>query len=131
MFYNIFMPKLSKLNLPPLNLGQETIGQRISRLRKEKGLSQVELAQKIGLIQALVSEYERDKIRPHYEMVIRFALALEISADELLGLTPPKKAVSKPSLKILRRLKKIENLPPSQQTTILRNIDMFLKGAEK
>ena len=42
------MPKKSKLNLPPLNLGEEAWGKRIARLRKQNGLSQAQLAKKIG-----------------------------------------------------------------------------------
>lgn len=42
------MPQKSKLNLPLLNLGIETIGERITRLRKERGLSQRQLASKMG-----------------------------------------------------------------------------------
>jgi len=122
------MPRKSKLNLPPLDLGDETLGQRIERLRKQLGLSQAALADKMGITQVLVSDYERDRLRPHAEMAVRFALALEVSADELLGLKPTEKSSGKPSLKILRRLKKIEALPPSQQKLLLRTIDTFLKG---
>lgn len=125
------MPRKSKLNLPPLNLGKETLGQRIARLRKERGYTQAELADKMGIIRELISDYEREKIRPHYEMVIRFALALDVTTDVLLGLKPSKNNGSKPSLKILRRMKKIEALPPAQQKVLLKNIDMFLKGAER
>jgi len=125
------MPQVSKLKLPPLNLSKETIGQRITRLRKEGGYTQVALAKKNGITQVLVSDYERGRLRPHYEMVIRFALALEVSADELLGIKPPKGNGSKASLKILKRMKKIEALPPTQQRVLLKNIDMFLKGAQK
>lgn len=112
-------------------MGKETLGERIARLRKEKGYTQAELAEKIGIIQALISEYERDKLRPHYEMIIRFALALEVTTDELLGLKTSKSNGNKPSLKILRRMKKIEGLPLSQQKTLLKTIDTFVKAAEK
>ena len=37
---------------------------------------------KIGIIQALISDYERDKLRLHAEMVLRFALALDVTTDE-------------------------------------------------
>jgi len=124
------MPKKSKAKLPALNLGPETLGQRIRRLRNERGYTQAELASKIGIIRELVSDYEREKIRPHYEMVIRIALALDISTDELLGVKPTKKNGNKPSLKIQRRMKKIEDLPPAQQKVVLKNIDIFLKGIE-
>ncbi len=125
------MPQKSKFKLPDLNLGKETLGQRIARLRKEKGFTQAELAEKIGIIQALISEYERDKLRPHCEMIIRFALALVVSTDELLGLKPSRTKGKHPNLKIQKRLKKIEKLPPAQQRTLLKTIDTYLKGAEK
>ena len=111
--------------------GQETLGQRIARLRKERGYTQVELAEKMGIIQVLISDYERDKLRPHPEVIVRFAQALGITADELLGVKETPAAGTKPSLKTLRRLKKIEDLPPSQQKVLFKTIDNFLKGAEK
>lgn len=126
------MPRRSRLTLPPLNLGKESIGQRIARLRKERGYTQAELSEKIGIIQALISDYERDKLRLHAEMVVRFAQALEVSTDEILGLNGSRKNEdTKLSLKLLRRSKKIEELPQSQQKTLLKTIDTFLKGAEK
>ena len=85
----------------------------------------------MGIIQVLVSDYERDKLRPYHDMISRFAKALEVSSDERLGLKTPKNKNSETSLKVLRRMKKIEALPPMQQKTLLRTIDMFLKGAEK
>ena len=124
------MPRKSKNILPPLNLGDETLGQRLARLRKEQGFTQQELADKIGIIRVIISDYERDKIRPHYEMIIRIALALGITSDLLLGLDQTKKHTKKPSLKILRRLNKIEGLPPTQQRSLLQTIDNFLKGVE-
>lgn len=125
------MPRKSTLKLPPLNLGEETLGQRIARLRKERGYTQVELAEKIGLTQGLISDYERDKVRPHPEMTIRFAQALEVTSDVILGLKASKSNGNKPSLKILRRLKKIEALPLSQQKFLLKTVDSLLKAAEK
>lgn len=123
------MPQISKYKLPPLDLGTETLGQRISRLRKEKGFTQVNLAKKIGITQVLISDYERDRTRPHYEMIIRIAIALNTTTDELLGLTPPSnRKKKKPNLQIQQRVKKIEELPPEQQKIILKNIDIYLKA---
>jgi hypothetical protein len=60
------------------------------------------------------------------------ARALEITADELLGMSEPQQQrPARPSRKILRRAERIENLPRQQQLTLLRTIDTFLKAASK
>jgi hypothetical protein len=63
-------------------------------------------------------------------MAVRFALALEVSADELL--MPAKKKTGangkKSSRKIMRRLESIESLPSHHQQTVLKTIDTMLKG---
>ena len=114
---------------PPQAEASETVGQRLARLRKERGWTQVELAERLGIIQSLISDYERDRLRMNPAMVVRFAAALEITTDELLQ---PKSAQTplrrKPSLRVLRRLEKIERLPAHQQNTLLKTIDGFLKG---
>lgn len=125
------MPRKSRLEMPPLDLGNETLGQRLARLRKERGFTQIELAEKMGLIQGLISDYELDKLRPHPEMIVRFAMALEVTTDEILGLKSAKGNGTRPSLKVLRRLNKIEALPASQQQTLLKTIDTFIKAAQK
>jgi transcriptional regulator with XRE-family HTH domain len=81
----IEMPKKSRLKLPPVTLGQdESLGERIARLRKESSITQQELAERIGTIQDLISDYERDRLRVTAEMVVRIAEALGITADEPL-----------------------------------------------
>jgi transcriptional regulator with XRE-family HTH domain len=115
--------------MPPIDQGKETIGERLARLRKERGFTQVELAKKIGTIQTLVSDYETDRLRLSAEMAVRFALALDVSTDDILnpkGLG--KKPAKKPSLKIVRRMEEIGKLPPRRQAFVLTAIDSLLRG---
>lgn len=127
------MPRLSTLELPPIDLGDQTPGQRIAHLRKQRGLTQVELAEQMGLTQGLLSAYERGRLRIHAEMVARFALALGVTTDELIGLKVNGRKKQEPqlSLRLIRRMQKIEALPPSKQKALLQTIDSFLKGAAK
>jgi len=107
---------------------EETIGQRVSRIRKSKGLTQVDVSQRIGITQALYSSYERGRLRLSAEMVAQIALVLKTSADEILGLqknTDEEMA----DRGFLRRMKKIETLSRGQRKMLFSNIDMFLKGA--
>lgn len=130
--YNtLAMPRKRKQDLPPLKLGNETVGQRIARLRKEQGYTQQELADRIGITQTSVSDYETGRLRLNDELIVRFALALNVSADIILGLKDNKRVETKPSLKIIRRLNKINTLPAAQQKALLKTIDMFLKAAGK
>lgn len=121
------MPHPSRLKLPPLRLGPETIGQRLARLRKVRGFSQVELAAKIGIIQALVSDYERGRLRLHAEMLTRFARALRVSADEILGLKASDEAAPR-NRRLLRRLLAVESLPKTDQRAVLKTISGLLKS---
>jgi hypothetical protein len=62
-------------------------------------------------------------------MAVRFALALEVTTDDLL--MPPRQGNGsrsrKPSRKILRRLERIETLPKTQQTAVLKTINNVLE----
>jgi transcriptional regulator with XRE-family HTH domain len=122
------MPQVSKLKLPKIDFGGETLGARIVRIRRERGYTQVELAEKIGIIQSIVSAIERDARKLTAEMAIRFALALDVSMDELLHpRSGAKDRTKKPSRKILRRLERIETLPRTEQSAVLKMIDNALE----
>jgi transcriptional regulator with XRE-family HTH domain len=105
----------------------ETLGRRLARIRKERGFTQVELAQKAGTIQAVISDYERGRVRPHAAMLGQLAQALGVTADELLGIAaaPPQKA-NGVSRRIQRRMKALEELPAHDQKSILKLIDALV-----
>lgn len=123
------MPRRPTLKLPPLKLGDESLGKRIARLRKEKGITQVELAKRIGIRQAMVSTYEHDSLRLSAEMAMRFALALGVSIEEVLSTKTPPHPAHRPSRKVMRRMEQIEKLPPRKQEFVLQALDSLLRGA--
>ncbi len=124
------MPRKRTLKLPAIDFGTETPGQRLARLRKERGFTQVQLAEQVGIIQSLVSDYETDRLKLSAEMVVRFAMTLDVSTDDLLHPEAKKKKAAKgPSLKIVRRMEEIEKLPPREQTLVLSALDSILRGA--
>jgi len=104
--------------------GKYLIGARIKKIREAKHISQKDLAESIGIVNVRLSDYERGRLRVPSELLISFAQALEISADELLGIEDN----LTPSANLYRRFKKIESLPTSQQKIILENLDIFLRG---
>ena len=114
-----------------LNVHGETFGERLARLRKERGFTQVEFAEKAETIQAIISDYERDKLRPYADVVVRFALVLDVSTDELLGIarSASTRRGSRPDRRFLRRLESVHALPKRDQDALLRTIDAFLARA--
>lgn len=60
--------------------------QQIRALRKAKGMSQVELAKRLGVTKQSVSNWENDNIQPSVEMVVKLAGIFSVSTDYLLGL---------------------------------------------
>ena len=58
---------------------------KIREYRIEKGLTQNELASKIGVIGHNVGDWERGKCEPSLDMLVKLSDALDISIDCLLG----------------------------------------------
>jgi transcriptional regulator with XRE-family HTH domain len=122
------MPRRLKTKLPPLATEPGTIGQRVTHLRKAQGLTQQQLAERIGIKRYLVTDYETGRLRLNGEMVARFAIALGVSADLILGLGKNSSLAQQPDLKLTRRLREIEELPQHQKKSLLLTIDAYLKA---
>lgn len=106
----------------------ETVGQRLARLRRERGLTQAELAGRLGIAQPIVSDYERGELRLHGQLIVRLTEILGVSADELLGLAPTPAAGPQVQRRLVRRLRAIDRLPRRDQQALFRTIDAFLKS---
>ena len=62
-----------------------SFGQRLVQIRKSKGLTQVELGERIGVSQRIIHHYENKAEYPPTQKLIELAQALDMSIDELLG----------------------------------------------
>ena len=62
----------------------ETIGSRISKYRKEKGMTQEELASRLGVSSQAVSKWENDLSCPDISLLPALCQALGVTSDELL-----------------------------------------------
>lgn len=63
---------------------KQTFGSTIAALRKEKGMTQLELAQSMGVTDKAVSKWERNLSFPDVASLPRLAEQLGVSVDELL-----------------------------------------------
>ncbi len=66
---------------------KKTLGVTISEKRKEKGMTQADLANLMGVTDKAVSKWERDLSYPDVASFPRLAQALGVSVDELMAST--------------------------------------------
>ena len=64
--------------------------ERITKLRKERGLKRQQVADDLGITRASLEFYEKGKRKPDIEMTARIAKYYNVSADYLLGLSEGK-----------------------------------------
>lgn len=62
----------------------ETIGNRIKRLRRKKGMTQMRLAAEIGVTQTTVFYWESGVHKPYPLSMIKLARALDVPCRELM-----------------------------------------------
>lgn len=61
-------------------------GENFKNIRKQCGLSQQEVADKLQIKQSSVSDWENDVSRPDYEKLIALADLYDVTLYELLGI---------------------------------------------
>ncbi len=106
-------------------------GQRLAAIRRSKGLSQRELAERLGVTREMIDYYERRAPNPALDFIERAAAALGVSVAELLGSQPhTMRAKPGPVSQLERRVEQVKLLPRKKQQLILEFLDAIL-NAEK
>ena len=108
---------------------------RLAQSRRDKGLTQRELAEKSGLSHRIVAHYETHVAQPQIEKVEKLAAVLSVSVGYLLGLEPSGKNQSTGLLDgvDMRTIKKIQRLlmlNATDRSTVYRLIDALLQKSE-
>lgn len=65
-------------------MSNESMGQVIARLRKEKNLTQIQLADLLNVTDKAVSKWERDLSCPSLGTIQQLARVLEVSVEEII-----------------------------------------------
>ena len=117
---------LPRRRKPIAAIDEKAVGRRLKELRQRRGDTQVEIAEKLGLTQGLVSAYERGELRLHGALLAAFAKVLHSSPDEILGFEKVKEDGVFKDRRFLRRLRKIDMLSKRDKLSLLGTIDAFL-----
>lgn len=114
----------------PTDVKERTLdgfGARLTALRQAKGLTQDELGAAVGISNRMIAYYERDGAQPPGAILVELARALGVSTDELLGVKPVRETLSPKTARLLKRLRRVEELPAADQRAVLKLVDAMLE----
>ncbi len=100
-----------------------TIGQNIRQLRKQKGWTQSELAEQLQCTQEVIAYYENGERTPPANKIPLFANILGITIDELYGTKPMKTASKEKNSKLWKKFEQVEHMQPADRKLVFRMID--------
>ena len=100
-------------------------GIKIIELRKEKKISQVELAKQLGIHKNVLGRYERNQAKPSIEVAAKIAALLNTSLDYLVGHT--KADLDK---NIADKILAVQLLPTEERERILFTIAALIRDAK-
>ena len=99
-------------------------------LRIRKGLTQSELAQRGGVVDATISRIERGRLHPSTAVIVRLAAALEVSVESLVeGQSPPSESTARPS--IARLVAIADRLDDASVDDITRGLKLLLAAGRR
>ena len=104
-----------------------TLGQHISQLRKEKGMTQADLARALQVSQQTVFAYELGDRRVSVLMLIDLARIFDTSVEELSGLKMPPQPQRRLSHAGVRHAECYQRLSETEQRFVKRIIDVLLE----
>ncbi len=107
--------------------------ERLARLRRENGLTQEDLSTAIGISRRALAYYETDAPNPpDGKVLIKMAKTLNVTVDQLLGLRQIRRKTASPrEARLLKQLRRVEDLPAQDQKAVLRYIDALCKTAKE
>jgi len=119
------VPRASKIHV----ISYAAIGERVRKLRQERGLTQTELAVSLGTTQTAISEVERGNRGLTVQQVVKLGRELHATPDQILG-EPRRngKEDEDGGAKLMRRVRRIQKLSASKQRAVIKILDGFLQA---
>ena len=102
-----------------------SFGKRLALIRKEREMSQEELAKSVNILANVLGRYEREEARPSIQMATQLADALQVSLDFLVG-----KTELQIDQAIIDKIMTIQQLPNDDKHCIMYAIDGLIRDAK-
>ncbi|MEJ2406748.1 MAG: helix-turn-helix transcriptional regulator [Candidatus Thiodiazotropha sp.] len=107
------------------------LGARVAELRKAQGITQIQMAEALGVSQQTINSYEVGRRRIPVSTLPVLASLLTTSIDELLLGEKSKKASNKrgPTSKLQQQMERVSLLPRAKQKFVMEMIETVLQQA--
>lgn len=105
------------------------LGTRIAELRKTRGITQVQLAERLGVSQQTIQAYEVGRRRIQVSALPVVARILGSSLEELFGESSHAKSKRGPASRLQQQIDAISQLPKTQQRFVTQMLDTVLAQA--
>lgn len=105
------------------------LGARITGLRKDQAITQVQLAEQLGVSQQTVTAYESGRRRVPISHLPRLATLLGTSVEALIGQPATSASKRGPTPKMLQQLERLHALPKAKQRMVSEVLDSLLAQA--
>jgi len=102
-------------------------GARLAAFRKAAGLSQVQLAESLGIPQRTLSFYEREAEAVPSSLLPPLADILGVNIEDLLGMKNGQSSKRGPKSKLDRQLEAVKRLPRGEQEFVGKFLDNVLQ----
>lgn len=102
------------------------LGDRIAALRKQRNVTQVQLAEVLGISQQTIQAYEVGRRRIPVSALPSVAHLLAVSLDELFGETKRQASKRGPASQLQRSIERISELPKQKQRFVLEMLEAVL-----
>lgn len=110
----------------PTTRERTPFGQRLHTLREQAGLSQQQLAERLGLTQRAYAHWERNPVALRPDQLLGLAEALNVSVEYLVGSNGTKKRGTGPTGKMKQLFEAASQLPRSQQQKLAAVLEAFV-----
>lgn len=107
------------------------LGRRIAERRKAQDITQVQLAERLGVAQQTLAHYEAGKLRVAVAMLPTLSLTLGLTLEELVGDTPKANGKRGPAPRIQQQLERVARLPKAKQRFVSQVIESVLAQAAR
>lgn len=111
----------------PLTHPRTPFGQRVYEAREALGLSQAEVAAKLGIIQASYGAWERNPVALRPDQIEQLAKILNVSVEYLFGKEVSASRRGGPVGKMRQIFEAASRLSRSQQQHIIRVLEPFVR----